>query len=442
MTDRVIVQFAGDGSGVAELSWGQTSIWSAILLKGDSLPMGGVRALPSGQTVADVATGLSFILSRHQSLRTRMRMAPDGHPLQVVHASGEITLEVVDAGADDPAEVAAAVAAEYKARPFDLEQEWPLRMAVITHRGAATHIAEMVCHIAVDAFGLAALQADFDRRAERSGPMTAMQPMEQAERQQGASGRRAHEASMRYFERLAAIAPDRQFGLSADPRQPRTWQLTLESRAGYRAAGMLAARLGLSTSALLLAAFATALSSLTSTSRVALHLVVSNRFRPGFADSVSPLMQTCPSVIEVADDPFEEVAKRAWQSALSGYKHAYYDPGGKREVYKRIVAERGAGLDWGVIFNDRRVLNRETVEAAEGDDLLDELALSTLTWGEPSDMPEEKVFLSICDAPNALCCELRADTHFVSPADMTGLLKGIESVLIDTAVAAMRSTVQ
>ena len=49
--------------------------------------------------------------------------------------------------------------------------------------------------------------------------MTAMQPMEQASRQQGPSGRRAHEASMRYLERLAASVPDCQFKPSADTRQ-------------------------------------------------------------------------------------------------------------------------------------------------------------------------------------------------------------------------------
>ena len=51
--------------------------------------MGGARALPPGQTVADVAAGLSFIMSRHQALRTRLRFGPDGQTQQVVHASGD-----------------------------------------------------------------------------------------------------------------------------------------------------------------------------------------------------------------------------------------------------------------------------------------------------------------------------------------------------------------
>ena len=439
MTDNVIVQFAGDGSGVAELSWGQQQIWAAMSGMDNSLSMGRVQALPPGQAIADVAAGLCFIMSRHQALRTRLRFDPDRQPQQVVHASGTITLEVVDAGDSDPGEVAAAVAAEYRARKFDYEHEWPLRMAVITHHGNATHLAQMICHIAFDAFGLAALYDDFDHRDERTGPVTAMQPIEQASQQRGPSGRRAHEASMRYHERLAASVPDHQFKASADPRQPRYWQVTLDSPAGYRAAGILAARLGLSTSPVLLAAFAVALTSVSVSGRVVVDIVVSNRFRRGFANSVSPVMQTCLGVIET-DGSFEEVVRRAWRSGLGAYKHAYYDPAGKSELFGRLAAERGAKPDyWGVVFNDRRVLSREfadTASAADGTPSpRDELARSTLTWGDRNDLPQQKVSLNLCDVPGTLCCELWADTHFLSPADMEGLLRGIETMVVNAALA-------
>jgi hypothetical protein len=441
MKDKVVVQFAGDGSGVAELSWGQQEIWSVMEGKDSSLAMGGARVLPPGQTVADVAAGLSFIMSRHQALRTRLRFGPDGQTRQVVHASGAITLEVVDAGDSDPGEVASSVAAGYKASKFDYEGEWPLRMAVITHHGKATHVAQVVCHIALDAFGLAVLQADFDHRSERTGPVTAMQPMEQATAQRGPSGRRAHEASVRYFERLAASAPDCQLNASADPRRPRFWQVTLDSPAGFRAARMLAARLGLGTSPVLLAAFAVAFTSVSVSQRVAVHLVVSNRFRRGFADSVSPVMQNCLGVIET-DGSFEEVVRRAWQSGLGAYKHAYYDPRRKSEAYERVKAQRGAEPDWSVVFNDRRVLSREfadTVSLGEGaSSLRDELTRSTVTWGDRIDMPQPKVDFNICDVPGTLCCEMWADTHFVSPADMEGLLRSVETVVVNAALADAR----
>lgn len=443
MTESVVVRFEGDGSGAAELSWGQLEIWSAMQDKGSSLPLSDVRALPPGQTVADVAARLRFIMSRHQSLRTRLRLDPDGRARQVVHACGEIVLDVVDAGDADPGETAAAVAAGYATRIFDYEREWPLRMAVITCGGSATHVAEVICHLALDAFGLAVLHDDFDHAGERTGPVTAVQPLEQASRQSGPGGHRAHEASMRYFERLVAQAPDRLFGQSADPRKPRFWQVTCESPAGYGAARVLAKRLGLSTSPVLLAAFAVALAPLTSLGSgqpVVVQVLVSNRFRPGFAGSVSPVAQTIPCLIEAPGAPFEEVALRTWQSSLLAYKHAYYDPAGKQGVSKRIAAERGSAPDLGVFFNDRRVRSRELADSLAGDALgglapiPDELARTRLTWGEPSDIPEQKVFLSVVDMAGTLCCELRADTQFVSPADMAGLLRRIESVLVDAAL--------
>ena len=95
--------------------------------------------------------------------------------------------------------------------------------------------------------------------------------------------------------------------------------------------------------------------------------------------------------------------------------------------------------DWSVVFNDRRVLSREsadTMSAADGTpSLRDELTRSTLTWNDRHDMPQPKVFLSICDVPGTLSCELCADTHFMHPADIEGLLWRIETVLVDAALA-------
>jgi hypothetical protein len=93
-----------------------------------------------------------------------------------------------------------------------------------------------------------------------------------------------------------------------------------------------------------------------------------------------------------------------------------------------------------VLFNDRRMRSRPLADAAdEVEDvwlppLRDELSRTTLTWGERNDSPEEKVSLNLSDMPGTLCCDLWADTHFVSPADMAGLLRRIESVLVDAAL--------
>jgi hypothetical protein len=191
----------------------------------------------------------------------------------------------------------------------------------------------------------------------------------------------------------------------------------------------------------LLAAYAVGLSPLTSSQSVAVALVVNNRFRPGFADSVSTLAQSFPCLIEVGDARFEEVAVRAWRSSLVAYKHAYYDLAGKDEVSRRIAAERGTELALGVFFNDLRMRSRELADSVSGDaatpgelpSLRAELTRSTLTWGERNDLPAEKLFLYINDTPDTLCYELWADSHFVSPADMAELMRRMEAVLVDAA---------
>ena len=102
----------------------------------------------------------------------------------------------------------------------------------------------------------------------------------------------------------------------------------------------------------------------------------------------------------------------------------------------------GRSADLGVVFNDRRVRSRELADSIIGRRgrarlapiARAELTRTRLNWGEPLDIPEQKVFLSVNDMADTLCCELRADTHFVSPADMVGLLRRIESVLVNAAL--------
>src|SRR6185503_14772556 len=127
-------------------------ILAAMLRQGTWLPVGGTVALPEGTTVDDMAGELCWHLTRHHAMRTRLRFDADG-VRQVVSERGELTLEVVDAGGADPAEVAAGVERRFRETPFDYEHDWPVRAAVICQNGAPTHLVEILCHLVTDAFG-------------------------------------------------------------------------------------------------------------------------------------------------------------------------------------------------------------------------------------------------------------------------------------------------
>src|SRR5262245_15450697 len=132
MEQQILVPFAGDGSGLEELTWGQWIVWRLMSDFGSMPMVGGAMRLEEGTTVDNIVHLLSFIVSRHQSLRTRIRVQPDGTPMQLVADSGEVALEIVDTlKGEDPAEVAETVRLRFKNAPFNIADDWPVRMAVI-----------------------------------------------------------------------------------------------------------------------------------------------------------------------------------------------------------------------------------------------------------------------------------------------------------------------
>jgi hypothetical protein len=57
-----------------------------------------------------------------------------------------------------------------------------------------------------------------------------------------------------------------------------------------------------------------------------------------------------------------------------------------------------------------------------------------LTWGYQNDDPGEKGYLHINGGPDSIQFELLADTHYLSPANMEALLRGIEAVTVEAAL--------
>lgn len=364
MSYVILVPFAGDGSGVGELTWGQLAIWRSMWATGMSLSLGGVQPLPPGVTVDDAVAALVFMMERHQSLRTRLELGPDGSARQSVSASGEVPLEVVDVPDDaDPAAaaaIAAAVCDRYLGQNFDYCHEWPIRTAVVRHRGQATHSVAAYSHLAVDAHGLYALMADLltaGPLAAPNGPpppVTALQPLEQAQRQRTPAARQQSNASLRYWESILRSIEPRRFTESTDKREPRYWELRYTSPAAHLAALSIAARNRVGTGPVLLAAFAIALARVTGINPVVVQTAISNRFRPGLADSVSPLTQSSLCVLDVADCTFDEVATQAGRASLRAARHAYYDPVACDELIAQVSRERGIPIDVDCHFNDRR----------------------------------------------------------------------------------------
>jgi hypothetical protein len=440
MPDRILVDFAGEGSGVAELAWGQQLMWDAAQKQNSSLPLGGAMAMPPGTTLDFLVLLLRFAMSRHQSLRTRLRPGTDGRPEQVLYSSGQIAVELAEAGDADPAEIADAMRVRYCLTEVDYADEWPVRVGVVLRDGSPTHLVAIYCHVATDGHGLDLLAGDLATMDPATGLSTVSvagtPPLAQARWQQSPAGLQHSAAAMGHFERLLRSIPSQRFAGSQDERRPRHWQLVYSSPAMQLAVPVIAARCGLDTAPVLLAAFATALARVTGRHPSAAQVMVSNRFRRELAGAVSTVSQPGLCVIDIRDVTFDEVVRRAWRSAMSAYKHAYYDSRQRDDLVARLATERGEEIDIACYFNDRRIHSRQPAAAAPAteDELRAALGRSVLRWERPVDDTRERLFVHVNDVADLIDIEVSADTRYVSPAEMESLARTMEETVVTAAL--------
>jgi hypothetical protein len=422
------VAFHGDGRGTEELTWGQRDVWDLMRRTGRTMNIGGTVPA-AGETVERVATVLRFMVGRHQALRTRLSNVDGGPPRQVVSDAGEITLEIVEA-TEDPDVVAERLRVRYQTTAFDPFTQWPVRMAVVRAGGTLTHIVVMYYHVVVDGFGINAVVRDLANLDQETGLATAppegTQPLELARQQRTPAAQRHSEQSLRFWRRQLQRVPHPPATppVAADPGQPRFWEVVCGSPATALAIRRVAARTQVASGPILLAAYAVATARLTGADTAVVQVIVSNRFRPGFAEAVGSLRQFGLCVIDVTG-PFDEVVARAWSAAIGAYKHGYYDPVAHQEVV--------AGHDLSCYLNDRRAETRDedAGPVPAEDDVRAALAGTTVRWGVREDTYDGSLYLHVEDSASY---SLWGDTHRYTPEAIERCARDVEAVVVEAAL--------
>jgi hypothetical protein len=439
-TERVPVPFEGEGSGTAPMTWGQTEIWQTMSLKG-WLSVGGRLPLAPGATIEGVAEELRFMTSRFPSMRTRFSFDENDVPGQVLSASGETVLEVFDA--DDP-EGAEALALEvevhYRTATRDMENEWPVRMAVIRAAGVPTHMVVFSCHLVTDGAGAQIIARDMAARDTPPPPGT--EQLDLARWQQSEDGQRRSAAVLMYWEKTLQALEPRPFPPSGARQELRHWMGEYSSPALKLATQAIAVRTKASTSSVLLALYAIALGRCGVASPAVIRPQASNRFRRGLTSMVANLVQAGLCVVETVDSTVDEVVARAKREAMAAFKSAYHDPAGLAALLARDAERRGPGaVPWDgyswACLNDRGVDNQEPdAEPITPERLEAALALSTFRWEMKKENPFEPLYLHISAPGDAIDIMICADTDRLAPDDIEGLVRDIEALAVAAAFDA------
>ena len=447
--EQLAVRFEGVRAGTEPLTWGQKAILQDMReSSGHQFSMPGRIDLPDGSTVEAAAARLSGLMGRHAALRLRLKANGSGPVSQEVVAAGQTSLDILtmpdDAGPADIEQLLDDLWTNWPLERFDFSLDWPLRMALIRHRGACLHLAWVLSHVAADGGGHVLLYEDL-RADEAAGPddrpLRRPDILDIARKEQEPTSRQQSSRAIRYWSSRLADIPEQTFAESAVLRAQtgdRYRQARFCSPAAHLAMMAITSRTGTDAARVTLAVIATAIGRVTAAPALTIKVLVNNRFRPGLAEVNAPVSQASLVTVSLADTTIDEVIARTRADSLAAGMRAYYDPDELAEVAERLDAERGYQAKITCRVNDQRAMTMRADAQVRANEItrkqLDQaLTQTSLTWLGRRDNLYGQVNILVERQSDVVSLHLMWDTWCLSDADVESILRGVEEVAIEAA---------
>ncbi|PYC71881.1 hypothetical protein C7C46_26390 [Streptomyces tateyamensis] len=437
------VGFAGLAAWQGPATWGQRTIWAPIAWYAPddhyfniALPLRLRRPVPP----ADLVAALRALLTRHESLRTSYRLGPDGLLAQRLHGAGRLTVRLVEVAAEqDLAGALERVAAEEKAQRFELLGDGlPVRVCALLTAGEVVAAVLTVAHIAADGTGAQVVLDDLRRllaqQRRRPGelppPVAGRQPREQAAYEAGPQAQARSAAAIALWTRQLAAIPASLWPEQVGPGESeRWWEGELAAERLDAASRVAAGRLGVSASAVVLAALGQELGARTGCAAVPLKVILGNRVSEEQRSAVGAFAQNGLVVLAGADQAdFGELAQAAGRAQLQTSRHGHYDPSALAAAVAGEEQRRGAVLDLNALFNDHRDLARPF--AGE----LAATAPGAFRWRSRWARQDCRFFFGLAQGSGGPIATLLVDTRCVPAAQVEPLLRGVEERVVAAAL--------
>jgi hypothetical protein len=446
--DRMVVGFAGAQAGEEPLTWGQQAIMADMRASGNQFSMPGRIDLPEGSTISGAAARLRGLIGRHAALRARLRTDGEGRLYQEVASEGQLGLEILtlpdDAGEADIDRCLNDLWTDWPLTRFEFSADWPLRMAVIRHRGACLYLAWVLSHLAADGGGHVLLFRDL--QADESAGGAVREPrhpdvLDIARTERAPQSRQLSSRATRYWKSRLLDIPPQTFAESASLRArpgERYLQARFRSPAAHLATMAIAKRTGTDLTRVTLAVIAIAIARTIEAPTLTVKVMVNNRFRPGLADVIAPIAQNSVVRIGVAGATVDEVVAQARGDSLAAGMRAYYDPGDLAELAEQLDAERGYRASVTCRVNDQRAMTMRAdsqagLDQVTAERLGEKLAETSLTWLGRRDNMHEQVNILIEPELGVVSLHIMWDRWCLSEADVASLAHSVDEVAVAAA---------
>ncbi|MBV9821509.1 MAG: condensation protein [Actinobacteria bacterium] len=446
--NRLVVPFAGTRTGRAPLTWGEKALLQDQKETGLALNATGAQNLAPGTTVESAAARLGKLMSAQPALRVRLGTDEDGSLYQEVHPGGEVAVEVMDfADDDDPYEVAAFTEGlwqQWLIQPIHHFDDWPARMGIVRHRGRALYQILSFNHLVIDGTSMRYLMPEMGvgELPAGAGTTNPLDILQLAEYENSEAGQKISRRAMRFWESHLRDIPPRTFG---EPIYPdgrlgkRYWHGRFASPAAYQAVLAIAQRTGADVSRAMFAVLSVALGRAMGLDRLRAKVILSNRYRPGFAEVIASLALNGIVSIDLTDATVDQVMARGRQALLASGMNSYYDPDHLNELMARLDAERGYRAEVTLRMNDRRRTTQKWTEEevrarrVTPADIQSRLGETFFSWDGTLETCHDDAFVTIEDYRSTFHLQLIFNMACFTDKQIEDFVYGVEQVAIEAA---------
>ena len=438
--DRLSLEFTGLDGGGGGLTWGQRFVWNILQSLAPANHYLNIRFrvhLPGDVTRERVLSALHTLVRRHDVLRTRFFVSPDGEPRQHCDPAGEFPVEI---GETDPGRVRRLAEQDEERlwrESFRHEREWPLRASVIVAGGRPRQVVLVFSHLAADAWGCSVFRREFldllrDDRAEPA--LAGWQSRARAAFEISAPGRGANDLSLAYWRRVLETTPQTAFPTSREAGEsPLFPGAGLHSVALAAAAQAVAARHRVGPAAVLLAALSAIIGIRTGTEVVPLGLAAGNRFTPVDAASVGTFYQSAPALIRLDAGSLAGTIRNAHKASTMAYLRGQSDPQDVARLLDSVNTRRGVAID---LVSTVNVVPEPAVAGTpptidDVDELREMTASTRVSDLDGRDSENLKLYFHVKSLRSRAVVELFCDSRCLTASDARKILAGLELVLIE-----------